>query len=465
MSLRRSLEAFARSEPLTIRLPKTPATSEANERLAKIFGERHQPQPQPQAEDLDGFSRRMTDLLERDNPLDRRDLFRAPWCIWASTRPLSRKPDLVERLLARIVEAGRRNVYRMLAAAWLHHFKFGDLCVPLIGDFLKVHTGDLGHPWKDAQTALHIFDAETGPQVIVDAAFQNDCTPDDILSRIGFRDRLLAIGYRENLYRLGFERYEKGTNTNHLDRLEIIRNWTCVGGKVRLEALKTAAVRAALDPFGDGMPDEKTRDGFLEFVLRLLQDPRLHSERWTGCPKSEPIARRWLTEQSLRQFFAVLNKVGRWDKWSYQRAFWNALYQRQYIDDAWVVFESAGADEAQRMFGQNAGFGRFEGFQPGHAVLLLSVRGLTVAVWSHNNPCGIWDETDGAIGPRLHQSWYAPSELKKQHRGDDTPANLTSQGIFWHYGGGRYRWQSQIADYLKKRRGLILDPSDFRVDR
>ena len=58
-----------------------------------------------------------------------------------------------------------------------------------------------------------------------------------------------------------------------------------------------------------------------------------------------------------------------------------------------------------------------------------------------------------------------PSLKKKQHRGDNTPANMTSQGVFWHYGAVRYRWQSQIADCLRKQRGLILEPSDYRVDR
>ncbi len=255
MSLRQALNNFARSEPVTIAFPKTTATSEANERLAKIFGEGGT--PRPLAENLDEFSRRMTHLLEKNDPLARRDLLRAPWCIWTSAHPLNRQPHLVEKLLARILEAGRHNVYRMLAASWLHNFRFGDYCVPLIGDFLKKHIGDLGYPWKEAQTALHIFDAATGPKVIVDAAFQNGCTPDDILSQIGFRNRLPALGYREHLYRLGFERQQKETDTDPLDRLKIIRNWIYADGKVRFQPLKTAAVCAALDPFSDGMPDEK----------------------------------------------------------------------------------------------------------------------------------------------------------------------------------------------------------------
>jgi hypothetical protein len=462
MSLRTALNTFARTGPLTVGLPRIPATVEANARLAKLFGDGGT--PWTPAEDLDDFSFRLADLLMYGDPLSGRDLLRSPWCIWSSAYPLSRNPDLVERLMARVQGAGRRNVYRGLAAAWLHSFRHDGLCVPLVGEFLQERLDDLGAPWKEAHAALRIFDPSAGPECIVDAALQGDAAPDDILSRIGFRDRL-ASGYREQIYRSGFERHERETNANPLQRLRIVRHWTYApNGQVRHEALKTAAVRAALDPFADETPDQTVRDAFLEFALCLLRDPRLHPEGWTDCPKSERIARRWLVEQSLRQFFAVLDEFDHKDKWAYRRAFWNALYEKQYIDDAWVVLESAGAGKARNVFGQNIGFGRFEGFQPGHAVLLLSVRGLTVAEWSHNNPCSIWDKTDGAIGPSLHKHWYSASELKKQHRGEDTPANMASQGIFPHHGAGRYRWQSRIAEYLKQRRGLTLDPGDYRVD-
>lgn len=460
MSLRQALNTFVRSAPFTISLPKTPAAIEANGRLAKMFGENcHH---RLTAEDLDDFSGRIAALLECGDPLDRRDLLRAPWCIWASARPLSRKPRLVEILVAQIRNAGRRNIHRMLAAAWLHNFKLDGACVPLVGSFLKEHLLDLGAPLAEAHAAFQIFDPAAGPNLIVDAACQSGCAPEDLLSRAGFRDGL-AIGYREHLHRLGFERFAHGANSDPLDRLKLVRHWTCAGGRVRFEALKTAAVRAALDPFGDDMPGANVRDAFLNFALQLLQDPRLHPGAWADCPASETVARRWLTEQSLRQFFGVIEEIDRGRQWAYRRAFWMALYRRGYVDGAWAIFENAGARAAQRLFGQNAGFGCFEGFQPGHSVLLLSIRGLTVAEWSHNNPCSIWDETD-YLGPRLYQTWYSPSELRKQHRGDDTAVNMASQGIFWHRGAGRYRWQSGIAAYLRQRRGLDLDPTDYKVD-
>ena len=103
------------------------------------------------------------------------------------------------------------------------------------------------------------------------------------------------------------------------------------------------------------------------------------------------------------------------------------------------------------------------GFQPGHAVLLLRIRGLTVAEWSHNSPCSIWDETDGESGPKLYKGLYSVSELRKRHKGDDSGQNMTGQGVFWHRGSDPYRWQGFIAEYLRKRRGIILSSSDYKV--
>ncbi len=470
MSLRSALSAYEASAPVAVALPKTLAILEANKRLGTLIGEAPK-RPGPSkllrpAEDLDHISLRIAVALERGKPLGGRDLLHAPWCIWATVYPLSRKPGLVEALLERILEAGRRAVYRALAAAWFHSFKPGGPCLPLAAAFLKERADELGRPWKEAQGALNIFDAEAGQEAIVEAAMQAGCTPDDILIQAGFRPRLPPGGYRERLYRLGLERIERETNAGPYERLNTLRRWACADGKVRFEALKGIAVRAVLDPVSGETPDERLRDARLDFVLQLMRDPRWRPEEWSECPKAAALARRWLAGQALRLFFAALEEGERKDRRRmYRRAFWDALDRRGYIDDAWVVLESEGASAARRLFGQNAGFGRFEGFQPGHCVLLLSVRGLTIAEWSHNNPCSIWDDQEGGARPKLHRSVYSASELQKQHRGDNAPANLAGQGVFWHHGAGRYLWQSRIADYLRKRRGLVLDPADYRVDR
>lgn len=460
MSFRDALNAFARHAPSEFGLPKMPATVEANRRLARLYGETGA--RRPLLEGLDDVSWRLARALKDGDPLASRDLLRAPWCIWATDAPLSRQPTLVERLLARIVEEARRHVYRALASAWLHYFEQDGLCVGLVGDFLKEHLDDLGHPWSEAHGEYQIFDAEAGPARIVDAAFKNSCTPDAILTALGFRDRHLASSYCERLFLVGFERRAFWDDIDPLSRLYAVQRWMRPRDSVRIETLRSTAVRIALDSFEKAMPEEGLRDGYLDFVLGLLGDPRQRPERWTACRTSEAIARRWLTEQSLRQFFSVVEAISRTERWSYRQAFWKALYDKGAIEGAWTAFESSGGEKARALFGQNAAFGRMEGMQPGHAVLLISIRGLTIAEWSHNNPCSIWD---GAVelGPKLYRASYSPRELKKLHRGDDSPVNLASQGVFWHHGHERYLWQSRIAGYLKDRRDIAVSPSDYWV--
>jgi hypothetical protein len=459
MSLRQALSAYAAAESAALVLPVTPAILEASGRLGKLFGESGKGwRP---AENLDRISLRITFALEKGSALGERDLLKAPWCIWASAFPLSRKPNLVEKLLTRIVEVGRSAVYRALAAAWFHSFRVDGACLPQVGAFLKERADTLGRPWKEASETLDIFDAAAGQDAIVDAAMKEGCTPDDILIRIGFRPQLASGGYRERLYRLGLERIEREGGADPWERLRTLERWACANGMARFQTLKAPAVRAALRPFGDETPEEGLRDVCLDLVHQLLRDPRSRPGDWSECPEAAGFAARWLTDQALRLFFAAPKEQ---DRRIHRRAFWNALYRRGLIDDAWVVLESDGAGAARRKFGQNVRFGRFEGFQPGHCVLLLRVRGLTIAEWSHNKPCSIWDDAESGARPRLHRGRYSASELMKQYKGDDNPANLASQGVFWHHGDGRYLWQSRIADYLRQRRDLILDPEDYKVD-
>jgi len=163
----------------------------------------------------------------------------------------------------------------------------------------------------------------------------------------------------------------------------------------------------------------------------------------------------------LQQFFDVVDKVAQPDQWKFRRAFWNALYERGYISDAWVVFESNGAGVARRMFGKEISFGVFEsgGVQPGHSALLLRIGSLVVAEWSHNGKCRIWDEDSGIPAPRLFQKNYNAAELRTEY----AQSGPSGQGIFSHHGSLTYSWQKNIAAFLKARRNIVLRPSDYEV--
>ena len=219
--------------------------------------------------------------------------------------------------------------------------------------------------------------------------------------------------------------------------------------------LRATAVGAAIEPFGDTMPGKELRDRFLSFALKLLGDPRVNALRWQGCLKARDIACRWLTEQSLRQFFEVVGHVARPEHWNYRHAFWNALYEKNYIYDAWVVFDRYGAAEARRMFQGKISFATFnETVQQGHAVLLLRIGSLIIAEWSHTGSCRIWDTSKGESGPQLYKNRYRKAELQAQ---------VNPEGVFGHYNPTGYFWQRKIADYLRSSCNIVLYKTDYQV--
>jgi hypothetical protein len=286
---------------------------------------------------------------------------------------------------------------------------------------------------------------------IAEIALRQRVTPDEILRPVGIREN--AAGYREEVYRKGLMKLRE--MRNHVTRLETIERWVWNSNEIRFKNLGATAVGAAIEPFGDTMPGKDLRDRFLSFALNLLGDPRVNALRWQGCLGARDIACRWLTEQSLRQFFEVVGRVAKPEHWNYRHAFWNALYEKNYIHDAWVVFDRYGAAEARRMFQGEISFATFnETVQQGHAVLLLRIGSLIIAEWSHTGSCRVWDTSTGESGPQLYKNRYSKFELQAQ----DNP-----EGVFRHSNPTAYLWQRRIAEYLRLRCNIVLSQTDYQV--
>lgn len=416
------------------------------------------PMKRPEPDDLATICRRVDAILAAGGPLSRRDLKRAPWCLWAPDLPLAEIPGRLDALLAQLVAAGRVRVYRILALAWGHAFAVGRAGIAPVGRFLRDHAAELGPAWEAALRQWPLFDAERGPASLAEAAIAAGVTPERLLEQAKLRDLARCVGFLAAVRGDGLARLEHGAMPDHERRLETVRAWILdETGKVRFQSLAGPAVRAVLDPFGEAMPDKEVRDRFLSFALSVLGDPRSQDHRWTACPKSREIARRWLTEQTLRQFLDVVDRVAPVTQWQYRRAFWYALWEKDAIDEAWVVFESHGETEARRMFGKEIEFGRFDGpVQPGHSVLLLKIGTLTVAEWSHVGICSFWDEALDEQGPPLYRKRYPTEQLRKPYTPPRSAENLQRQGVFYHWNGDTYSWQERIAEYLRQRRRINL---------
>jgi hypothetical protein len=319
MSFRSSLRDFGKGGVGPIRFPEKTAMERAKRELEEKLGSATGTLKPP--EDLDVVAARVADRLEKGQALELRDLHRAPWCIWHAV--MRERTKLVKPLLDQIEERSQRRSYGALAAAWLYHFKPTAFAVSLVGDFLARNAERLGYPYTEAQASYYLFDARGGPSRIADIAISTGQTPDAILYSANIRGN--AVGYREEIYRKGVSKLRSVSDS--LKRLETLKRWIYEDRmQVRFETLRAPAVNAALEPFGDKMPDKDICDRFLDFSLGLLGDPRIHAARWHTCERAKEIALHWLTEQSLRQFFEVVDRVARPEQWMFRRRFWNALY-------------------------------------------------------------------------------------------------------------------------------------------
>lgn len=413
------------------------------------------------SEPIDAAAERIARALTSGEPLGRRDLRQAPWCLWAGARPLADIPGAVARLIEAIDRAGRPRLVTSLAAALLDTFDAARPGTAEVAAFLAANLAQLGPPWDRAARDLAIFSLDEGPKRVAQAALDRGTVPEAIVEAAGIGR---PLGLVVAAHRAGFARLAATAVGDGPRIVGTVTRWAFEDGRVRHESLRQAAAEAAVEPFGRGVPDGAVRGAALDLALRLLGDPRGAESRWTGASRAEAIVRRWLDGVALTSFFTERSGGGEEDPWLHRRAFWTALWERGHIDAMRIVTADDGASSAEPM-GAGAVPARFAAgtVAPGHTALLMRVGTLTIADWSHGAPCFIWDGERGEGGPDLTCDVFQPDALRKVLSGDNTEANSAKQGRFLHRGSAAYRWQGLVADYLRGRRGIILERQDYEV--
>src|SRR5262249_14794334 len=134
----------------------------------------------------------------------------------------------------------------------------------------------------------------------------------------------------------------------HVDAL---RRWSLQPDKrLTFESSKAAFARAVVKPFGDRIPPPAERDVVMNFIIGRFGDPRVRRGTWVGMEDVAQILRRCLTEQSLRQYLEVVDRIAPHHTWKYRRAFWQPSYKADLLQNAGVVFGDHGAVGARRAF-------------------------------------------------------------------------------------------------------------------
>ena len=422
--------------------------------------------------DLSAVAARFLDDVRQGSPPSSADWNKIAWCLW-TTSPAIAEHDLALAALldrvVRMVRMERKRPFRQLASAYLMDFAADRPAIHLISGVLRSLAPAVGAPWDRLQATCAVFDGAEAAEPIARRALNERTSVHGVFEAAGISGPLLAGGFARAVHDEGLKIVAATPVAAAAEHIETIRRWSLRPDKrLIFENAKIELARAVVRPFGDRIPALADRKLVLDFIISRFGDPRVIRGRWIGMDDVAQTLRRWLIEQSLRQFLDVVDKLAPDHMWKYRRAFWLAYHKADLVQNAWVVFGDDGAVEAMRAFGRAVQFGKFTSggskkVLPGHAVLLLDFGPCVVADWSHNGRCNIWKKSDNTRPASLNAPAYRSDEIMRRVPKDDSEASLNKSDIFSHHGSENYFWQNRVADRLHELIGVRLPQSDYQV--
>jgi hypothetical protein len=415
----------------------------------------------------DLIATRIKAKIDAGQELDSKELRDAAWCLWRTKPALADSTAGLMTVLRGSEQSDRRRPFRALASSYVSSYASTRAGLDAVSRSLARQASRWGNPWRKLQEELRVFDGSEGPAQIARAALKANLPVVELLKAYGLgvvnaQTGIAKAASDEILLAIAAE-----SGGDHEDRLKRVQRFALrpdnglqFADQARLVAM------ALLKPFQGRKPGKLICDRYLRVVVSLFGDPRLHPGRWNSMRDLEEMVRRWLTEQSLRQFLDVVDRVAEERMWKYRRAFWEAVYDAQLISEAWVVFADLGAQMARGRFGPEASFGRFDyggrkHVQSGHAVLLLRIGRGIVADWSHDGKCDIWADAEDKSAPRMYQPTYDSDEIRIGQSG----GNLDTKDRFSvsHMSPETYSWQLRVADRLYDMTGARIPQFTYTV--
>jgi hypothetical protein len=419
--------------------------------------------PRP-GKDYNAIAATILDQVTRTGELSRDDAQDAAWCLWETTPALASHPRALAAVLRAAEQSPGPRPFRALASSYLASFAPDRQGMAETGRSLTRMAKRMGEPWADLQRDLDLFDPLKGAAGLARACVARSSMPAKVLRSYGLGALSRQSGLVRQCVAEAMQQMRDRMPQDHPRRLEWVLQFAVRNERELLfEDHGPLVANALLLPFGSDTPPASVSDSFLRLLLRLFGDPRLHPGGWARMPEAAAIIQRWLTKQSLRQFLDVVDRVADDRMWKHRRAFWDAVYNRQLISDAWVVFGQDGASTARKAFGEEISFATFNrgSVQKGHAVLLLRIGRGVVAEWSHSGKCIIWDDSDVPGAPQLHAPSYQPASLRVSKKA--AAAADSAPFVISHAKADHYHWQGVVAEKIHLMTGVRLSQVEYQV--
>jgi hypothetical protein len=179
-----------------------------------------------------------------------------------------------------------------------------------------------------------------------------------------------------------------------------------------------------------------------DHLLRHCGDARMQEAIWARLrPPARDVARRWLTERTIDVFFRLAGDG------TEGRRFWTAY--GAHVEDAWLL---AGSAIAAKLKETRLGHGRVAGCRPDFCVLLLGIRGLTVARTNADAAWHAWLPHNN-LAPPLYGGRAEPCYPAALGNGADFSPEFgrSDDGL----------WQDRLHDFIKIHTGISVPRHDY----
>jgi hypothetical protein len=461
MQMKAAASELVRMRMPSFGIPARASTLVAAEKISEVATELRQ-RPPP---DLSEIALRVTAAYSEGAIPERRDLNAAPWCLWGTDSAITKNKVLLERFLADAERRGRRRFFRRLIAAYFESYSEAADGLNAVAATLRTLVPRFDSELSRAAANLNLFDPAEGPHRLANAALARGQPAWDLLRDCGAGALASEAGFARASFLSGLMALRQYSVEHPMDHLQRIRIWGFRNDKsIMYPQHRAALIDALVLPQAERLQRGAERDEYIRFLLENFGDPRLRPGNWSGAESSR-LVRRWLTDQSLRQFLDVVDEGALHHQWVYRRSFWEAAHRLDLISDAWVIFDKIGASRARTIFETETPFGSWKSgaiVSAGQACMLLRVGPGLIAEWSHNGRCHIWHNATDPTAPQMHKEVYQPTEVRipkpaRNQRGDYVRTS------FVHQGAPSYAWQENVGAEISRMTGIRVTRDEYQV--
>lgn len=386
----------------------------------------------------------------RFDALSTADIRRIPWALWGGAMPLSDHPDLVAAYAAALRRARRTSWYSTLRQAYFQSYDPKLAQAEKVLELLREGQAIPKWRWAEPSERFRLFDLPVMSERFL-SSFSKAEPAEETLDKAGFQLGLESSKYVGFVFQVVCGR----TDCREPDNERWLWEFCQEDGSLRYREHAQALVDAFLGPWEKLQPAAGRRSMLIERLITLLGDPRVNRARWEGITDAR--VQQFiglLTRDSIEMFLDIVGDNALDHQWRYRRAFWMSYLNAGVITDAWVLFGPRAYEDARRALRETKVTSRYARLDrpssKDHSVLLLKLGDLTIAEFSHMGRVWIWPPKDAKKAPRLYRSTY-------------TVPDVTGADIhFVHAGSETFRWQTNVAEAIRKYTNIKSLPSDWK---